>query len=122
MTRGQHAIPELRQDEWAGSRDDLLRGEKSSLPFRLGSSCPGGRGTRRVLGVKRLGWSLVFPGEVGKESGGGGPKNSKTSARGRGDNLYMGPEIFEKPPPWPPAFLASKEIIATGPGGVSWSR
>jgi hypothetical protein len=76
-----------------------MREGKLSPPFWTGSYCPGGRGPRRVNRVNHFGWSLVFPGNFGKESGGDGPKNSKTSPRGRGDNLYVGSKFFEKPPP-----------------------
>jgi hypothetical protein len=53
------------------------------------------------------------------------PKNSKTSARGRGDNLYRGSKIFEKPPPKRPhGFLppnrSSGRILAEFGGRIEF--
>jgi hypothetical protein len=68
---------------------------------------------------QRLDWSPVVPGKYARELGGDGSQNSKTSARGRRDNLYRGSKIFEKPPPKKaPPFLASKDIIGSGRGWI----
>jgi hypothetical protein len=71
-------------------------------------SFPGRTGHPPSRWVQETRLEPLSPGEVGRESGEGGSKNSKTSARGRGDSLYVGSKIFEKPPPkrphhfWPP--------------------
>jgi hypothetical protein len=68
----------------------------------------------------RLDWSPVLPGKYARESGGGGSKNAKTSARGRGDNLYIKSKSFEKPPPkrphhfWPPKTSSGVEVGGFG--------
>jgi hypothetical protein len=123
MGRGEFASAFLgfRKNRSASSRDDYDEGGQilSAVPSRF--FFPGRRGhpPRRSTG-KRLGWSPLPPGEVGKESGEDGSKNSKTSPRGRGDTLYRGWKIFEKTAPKKaPRRLASEHIIGSVPGRLS---